>query len=229
MGSTVHERTLLVEGEDDKKFFSTLLEKELGFGKGSFAIDPPKSTGEVFHNGINTLLKILPSRLSFVKSGTINQLGIVIDADSGEFGFHNRRKQITDILDAHGYTITDAPDQSNIGESFSHPDGFTVGLWIMPNHADDGLFENFLLETIHTPTQIELLETAKTAIGNLGEQQLFIPKHLPKAQLSTWLAWQKDVGMSVGYAYHTGLFDKANPNIQALIKWLEQVFPESAE
>lgn len=225
MGNTVHERTLLVEGEDDKKFFITLLEKELGFAKDSFTIDPPKSTGEVFRNGINTLLKILPSRLNFIKGGTIKQLGIVIDADSGEFGFHNRRKQITDILADYGYIITDAPPQPNLGESFAHPDGFTVWLWIMPNHANDGLFENFLLETIHTSPQVELLKTAQTTINNLGEQQLFIPKHIPKAQLSTWLAWQKDVGMSVGYAYYSGLFDKTHPNLTNLLTWLRKVFP----
>jgi hypothetical protein len=225
MSNGVHERTLLVEGDDDKKFFTTLLEKELGFEKDSFVIEPPKATGEVFRNGINTLLKILPSRLNFVKGGTIKQLGIIIDADSGEFGFHARRKQITDILDTHGYIITDAPDQPSLGESFSHPDGFTVWLWIMPNHANDGLFENFLLETIRTSPQTGLLETAQTAVGNLGEQQLFIEKHTPKAQLSTWLAWQKDVGMSVGYAYYSGLFDKTHPNVTNLITWLRKVFP----
>lgn len=235
----IHARTLLVEGEDDKKFFTTILTKDLNFKDDEFSIEPPKDVMNpeneekkvVYRNGINTLLKILPIRLSYVRNGTIKQLGIVIDADSKEeFGFQNRRKQITDILQTHGYTITEPPSISNTGESFIHEkDGFIVWLWIMPNHANEGMFEDFLLETIHTPAQTKLLETVKDTVKNLGEQQLFIPKHTPKAHLSTWLAWQKDVGMSVGYAYHKGLFKKDHQNIIAVKAWLENVFQKPSE
>lgn len=235
----INARTLLVEGEDDKKFFTTILTKDLNFKDDEFSIEPPKDVVHpedqdkkvVHRNGINTLLKIIPIRLNYVRSGTIKQLGIIIDADSGEdFGFQNRRKQVTDILEKHGYTITEPPSESNTGESFTHEkDGFIVWLWIMPNHAGEGMFEDFLLETINEPTQTKLLETAKNTIRNLGEQQFFIDKHIPKAQLSTWLAWQKDVGMSVGYAYYKGLFKKNHQNIIAVKAWLENVFKKSAE
>ena len=224
MSDRQRERTLLVEGEDDKKFFTTLLRKDLKLEEKNFIIEPPKATGEVYRNGINTLLKILPSRLAFVKSGVIRKLAIVIDADSDNFGFIHRRTQITDILKTHGYIIGDLPISPNTGEIFNHPDGFMVGLWVMPNHNDDGMFEDCLLETIHTTSQLALLATAKNTIQSLGDQRLFIEKHVSKAELSTWLAWQEDVGMSVGYAYHKGLFDKNHSNIQALINWLKEVF-----
>jgi len=235
----IHARTLLVEGEDDKKFFTTVLTKDFNFKDDEFIIEPPKDVPHpededkklVYRNGINTLLKILPIRLGDVRNGKIEQLGIVIDADSGEeFGFQNRRKQVTDILEKHGYTITEPPSESNTGESFTHEkDGFIVWLWIMPNHASEGMFEDFLLETINEPTQTKLLEKAKDTIKNLGEKQLFIDKHILKAHLSTWLAWQKDVGMSVGYAYYKGLFKKDHQNIIAVKAWLENVFKKSAE
>ena len=224
MSDKQRERTLLVEGEDDKKFFTTLLKKDLKLEENDFIIEPPKATGEAYRNGINTLLKILPSRLAFVKSGVIRKLAIVIDADSDNFGFIHRRTQITDILKNHGYSINDLPNTTNTGEIFNHPDGFIVGLWIMPNHVNNGMFEDCLLETIHTTSQLALLATARDTIKNLGSQRLFIDKHISKAELSTWLAWQEDIGMSVGYAYHKGLFNKEHSNIQSLITWLQKVF-----
>lgn len=222
------ERTLLVEGEDDKKFFSTLLKKELGLSERQFSIEPPKSEPTIYRNGFNTLLNVLPSRINALRTGSIKHLGIIVDADSNEFGFQERRKQITSTIinTDNRYTISENPEL-NQGELFKHPELPPIGLWIMPDHGSDGIFEDFLLQGITSDTQVALKDIAHTTIENLGDNKLFSTKRKPKAHLSTWLSWQAYPGTTAGYAYYQGLFDKKNPNISALISWLKRVFPES--
>ncbi len=216
---------LLVEGASDQKFFNQLL---AGFSS-QVEIEPkiPRDVdARIFRNGLQPLYLQLKLQVDLLIRGQISRLGVIVDADHSTQelnGFNNRRDQLTSILRGKGFIITDTPNQKNNGEIFTHPSGAEIGIWIMPNHFSDGMIEDLFISATQ-PSQNGLLNHAKTAIGNLGELKAFADHHDSKAHLSTWLAWQKEPGISPSYAYHQGLFEKDHPNFIALITWLKKVF-----
>ncbi|MGB5598732.1 MAG: DUF3226 domain-containing protein [Thiothrix litoralis] len=216
---------LLVEGASDQKFFNQLL-ADL---PSQVEIEPkiPRDVdAQIYRNGLQPLYKQLKLQVDLLIRGQISTLGVIVDADHSTQelnGFNNRRDQLTSLLSDKGFIITDMPLQKGNGEIFSHPSGAKIGIWIMPNHFSDGMIEDLFISTTK-PSQNDLLNHAKTTIGNLGELKTFADHHDSKAHLSTWLAWQKEPGISPSYAYHQGLFEKDHPNFIALITWLQKVF-----
>ncbi|OQX13995.1 MAG: hypothetical protein BWK73_10535 [Thiothrix lacustris] len=216
---------LLVEGASDQKFFNQLL---TGLHH-QVEIEPkiPRDIdARIFRNGLQPLYLQLKLQVDLLIRGQISTLGVIVDADhpTQELnGFNKRRDQLTSILRDKGFAITDMPNQEGNGEIFLHPSGAKIGIWIMPNHFSDGMIEDLLIGTVKTD-QHDLLSHAKITIENLGELKTFAPHHDSKAHLSTWLAWQKEPGISPSYAYHQELFDKDHPNFIALSAWLTRVF-----
>jgi hypothetical protein len=216
---------LLVEGASDQKFFSQLL---TGLPN-QVEIEPkiPRDVdARIFRNGLQPLYLQLKLQVDLLIRGQISTLGVIVDADHSTQelnGFNNRRNQLTSILSGKGFIITDMPRQEGNGEVFSHPSGAKIGIWIMPNHFSDGMIEDLFISTAKSD-QNELLNHAQTAIDNLGGLKAFAPHHDSKAHLSTWLAWQKEPGISPSYAYHQGLLEKDHPNFIALTTWLTRVF-----
>ena len=214
---------LLVEGEGDRLFFAEFL-KRIPLAVDVQPDTPKNVAHKIYRNGVNTLLTRLNFEIVRLIRGELGKLAVVLDADqSPDFGFQNRRNKVESILANHGFNSGAVPALQREGEVFTHVSGAEVGLWIMPDHFSDGLFENFLLPTIAASGQA-LLQTAQTTVSGLGGQQLFKPIHQPKAELATWLAWQKEPGISPSYAYSQDLFDKQHPNLIALSTWLTRVF-----
>ncbi len=216
---------LLVEGASDQKFFNQLL----GDFSNQVEIEPkiPRDVdAKIYRNGLQPLYKQLKLQVDLLIRGQVSKLGVIVDADHvthAQNGFGNRRSQLTSILQDKGFIISDTPEQENIGEVFKHPSGAEIGIWIMPNHFSDGMIEDLFISTIFS-NQHTLLNHAKDTISNLGELKTFAKHHEAKAHLSTWLAWQKEPGISPSYAYYQGLFEKDHPNFLALTTWLTRVF-----
>lgn len=222
------QKILLVEGQDDRAFFQHFL-CALNL---HVDIEPetPKNFCQTESDGVDVLRKqALPTAWHRITTGEITHLAIVIDADSQTlgYGFAKRREQITSTLSKYGYEITELPSPNHQGEVFIHPEGYTsIGLWIMPNHFDDGMLEDLLLSNLNPKNdkQQALLNRADKTINGLGDLRTFKETHLSKARLSTLLAWQKKPGMSSGKAYQADVFNTESQAITSFILWLQKVF-----
>jgi len=155
---------------------------------------------EVRHSIIPNLLEALFDDL---RDGVIEHLGIVADADyttsKGIGGFNKRWQQF-------------------------HPDGLPpVGLWLMPDHKNDGMLEDLIKQTVCEGEQQSLLQTATVCLNRLPIT-LFKPHHHTKATLYTWLAWQKRPGQALVSTVNADLIDRQSQEIQSFLKWLRKVF-----
>jgi hypothetical protein len=216
---------LLVEGASDQKFFKQLLSGLSDIPEIEPKI-PRDVDAQIYRNGLQPLYRQLELQLGLLIRGQINKLGVIVDADhsaQNNNGFENRRNQLVELLQKHDFIITTTPAEMNQGECFKHPSGAEIGVWIMPNHQSDGMIEDLFLDSVITEQQL-LLDHATTVINNLNEHKIFATHHDSKAKLSTWLAWQKEPGISPSYAYYKGLFKKDNSGFVSITDWLKRVF-----
>lgn len=224
---------ILVEGADDKWFFTALLEK---IQLTSNIYPPAESDCGIDGNGIDNLLDSIPILLKRLSTKQLDRLAIIIDADTSanNFGFDARRNQIKSIIEPFGYYIPDQKPEQYQGELFSHSRGFSpIGLWIMPDHRSDGMLEDFLLPCIEHLERKEVLDIVGDSLAEIKSREMltairFSDTHESKVTISTWLGWQKKPNncrqLSPACALKEGWLNPDHPNITALTHWLQKVF-----
>lgn len=214
---------LLVEGQADILFFEALLRRLEILDR--IGIRPPKSFG-MRTDTVSHFPRLIDLLIKRMNTGQIHHLGIVADADyvSGG-GFGNRWKQLTGCLKKHDYRIPENPPKLPcLGSVFGHSDLPAIGLWLMPNHKNDGMLEDMVHRTVkREDEQQELLKTAETCVGKLPVQ-LFSTYHHTKAVIYSWLAWQKRPGQTLDITVNGDLIDFNSKEMQGLIQWLHKVF-----
>lgn len=207
---------LIVEGEADTLFFEALIEKE----QLSIDVEP--------HYGVTKIPILLSKLFKDLQDGTVEHLGIVADADytvhKTEGGFNKRWQRLTQPLSEMGYEITASPSQNYVGSIFTHQDGLPpVGLWLMPDHKNDGMLEDLIKQIVYEGEQQSLLQTATCCINQLPVT-LFKPHHHTKATIYTWLAWQKRPGQALVSTLNAKLINLQSPEIQTFIIRFRDVF-----
>ncbi|MFM8342078.1 MAG: DUF3226 domain-containing protein [Methylomonas sp.] len=214
---------LLVEGKGDQDFFSTYC--ELIIGKNKVEVYPPTKIDNNSGDGWGNLINNLPIILASLEDNSTEKLGIILDADyppDNSGGFSQRHNKVTEKLLEMGYVIPNNPKYQQ-GDIFTHADGLpNVGLWIMPNHQNDGMLEDFVENLITDTTQSSLLQHAVEAINNLPNKLFNSQLHTSKAKVFTWRAWQHKPGCSLSRALHKNILDRNQAsNFEA---WLTNTF-----
>ena len=229
---------LLVEGKSDQEFFRFLIKHDPELELENIEISPPRLLGSS-SDGVTGVLEMLPSLLKF-KELHGKSLGIVLDADFqiNGTGFLHRRNAVLEILGRFGYSVPDADGNSQWqGELFPHSDGLSpVGLWIMPDHYSDGMFETLLLDAVTGENRQQLfsrLEEEMNAVATNEQFQeiRFKDAHRHKILLNTWLNWQKqpaacrsDSISIVECALTQGWLDANHQHVVSLSRWLKGTF-----
>lgn len=95
------------------------------------------------------------------------------------------------------------------------------GVWVMPDNAQGGMLEDFLLALI--PEADVLLAHARQTISTLPEQR-FVPAHRTEAEVHTWLAWQAEPGTPPGLALTRRYLDADHALAQRFHDWLVALF-----
>lgn len=216
---------LLVEGEGDRGFFEQVCKLLILNPEIQVAI--PKDC-QGWRNAKPGIIERLPILLKDIEDGKLEHLAIVIDADFEQYneGCQKTIKKISEIVETHGFAL--AKNQEK-GLYFTHNDGFAdIGLWIMPNNQDEGMLENFIKQCVKADEQ-SLFNHAMQTIQNLPVPKKFKPHHDTKAEIATWLAWQRKPGHGL---YHVLcddlLIDTNNALFQELEQWLKNIFPNSS-
>lgn len=153
----------------------------------------------------------------------LSTIGIVIDADND---LKARWDSICDIARRMG--TCDLPsypmELGNITTIIckTRPN-VKLGIWIMPDNENEGMLEHFVSDMI-SETDF-LWGKAKKDVSDIPEvERLFSPVHLRKAEIHTWLAWQKTPGRPMGIGMTAGWFNPQAPLAQTFVAWIKQLF-----
>lgn len=219
----MNDKILLVEGIADEGFFSALC-RVAGLGV-KVTVGNPKSFGGG-GTGKGNALTLLPTLIDGMRDGSIKRLAMVIDADfdaTGGLGYKETLKRVAIILRDQGYktslNITPQPG----GHYFKHSNGLPdFGLWIMPNNSSDGFLEDFIKDSV-SATQKALLKEAESAVRKL-KIPLFKPIHQSKADVATWMAWQKVPGQALQGVVGEGLIDLTLGTAKQLKAWMDSIY-----
>lgn len=214
-----NDRILLVEGEADRAFFE-LICRGIGLGN-TVTVAPPKDLAGT-HNSREGVFNHLPLLLQQLNDGTVTRLAVVVDADSPpNGGFAPTRDRVTQIVAPFGYGL---PLNNSGGLLYAHSDGLAdFGLWVMPNNSSVGMLEDWIKQCVGA-NENALLSHAEGVVAALPDPPKFKPLHLSKAEVATWLAWQKRPGNGLYSAVTDDLIDPQSPAYVELTDWLRHVF-----
>lgn len=215
------QKILLVEGEADKGFFKKVC-KKLSLDA-TVKVALPKDLTGTFNTkgGVLSQLKLLQTQL---EDGHITNIAAIVDADYIEHGSGTTKtlNKASDLLKPFGFEKRESPILS--GYYFDHNDGLpSIGLWIMPdNKQEEGMIEDWLESCIKSDEK-ELYEEAKLAVQKIKKPKF--KKHSQvKAQISTWLSWQKSPGHGLYTIAYNDLLDESKDEYKNLCSWLKDVF-----
>lgn len=207
---------LIVEGKHDASVFGELLKKH----KLVVVKDENGQKNEIVireQGGFENLKKNLGQIIKVAD----NSLAIVVDADDKDIG--DRWKSLTDRLKNVGYSAKNIPSAPQAkGTKIEDDELPTVGIWIMPDNSSAGKIETFLKKIV-ADDKSDLWKFAEETIGKLP-QTLFKAKDSEKAHIHTYLAWQKDPGISMGTAIQTKCFQYDKPEAKSFVEWIKRVF-----
>lgn len=211
---------LLVEGEADRAFFE-LICKKLALDAFVRVAAPKDLTGS--HNTKEGVFNCLPTELKNLGDGQTTRLAVVLDADSeSNGGFQATLDRMGKIVAPFGYLVSGS---SAGGSIYQNNDGLAdFGLWVMPNNAQEGMLEDWVKSCMHSDEQT-LFTHAVSAIDALPAPPKFNTIHRSKAEVATWLAWQKRPGHGLYRVVEDDLIDTGSPLYLELSAWLKQVFP----
>lgn len=214
------DRILLVEGDADRNFFLQILKKvDLD---ADVKVAPPKDLGGT-HNTKGGVFNHLPILLNQMMDGSVSRLAAVVDADSiiNGGGYQEAVRMADAIMAPLGFSLV---SKLSDGLIFNHNDGLAdFGLWVMPNNHDEGMLEDWVKRCV-SPNETELFAHAEAAVAALPQPQKFKPIHRTKAEVATWLAWQKKPGHGLYWAVHDDLLDNTSALYKDLDAWLKQIF-----
>lgn len=212
---------LLVEGPNDKAFFEAFLKKH--------ALDkiitthPPKTVGGNY-NSKQGAINILPTLTQNLIDGNTERLGLIVDSDSiaNGGGLTTTLEQIAHKLEPYAYQTKPTPCKKG-GFIFKNNDGLpNIGVWIMPNNKDEGAIEDWVSQLVVT-SQKPLFSKACDAVNKIPNP-LFPQTRIKKAEVATWLAWQKLPGKGLHYTIDGDLLDVSAKHYTGLLSWINEIF-----
>lgn len=212
---------LLVEGEADRGFFEALC--HLLSIPADVRVATPKDTGGTNNTKEGVLNHLTTVILPQLQDGQLERIGMVVDADRALHGsgFARTLQRFTDALAQGGYRSNAAAAS---GLVFTHQDGLAdLGLWIMPDNADEGMLEDWIKHCLH-PSEAGLFQHGEASIDSIPGGTKFQSWHRTKAEVATWLAWQKKPEHGLYNAVQSDLLNTDAPLFKELQAWLKHVF-----
>ncbi len=227
-----HSHILLVESETDRGFLEQICKLELNelpkIKPQEVKVCPPKDYQQDYEEwlynrkqGVLNLLEDLLPELTNQDAAT-KKLAAIVDADYGNNkinGFEETLNQVKEKAAKFNFYLA---ENDNNGLIFKHQEeDAKFGLWIMPNNQANGELEDFIKFCIQENEA--LFRHAVQIVENLPEKK-FNPTDKTKAEVATWLAWQKPPGHGVYWTVYDGLLNTDYALFQELQNWLKQVF-----
>lgn len=225
----IHPKTLLVEGNDDRRVIPELMEKN------GITWEPEKGNYIVEIQALNSIESLLdPDEISTqLKATSRSALGLIIDADTDP---PSRWKSIRNVCQQaiNNFYETLYPDSKvpdfpetlpETGLIHSLAGGIKLGVWMMPDNQMRGMLETYLGYLIPTENEPlwsytkEVVEKAKD-----HHRASFKDVHKDKALIHTWLAWQEPPGRQLHDAVKFKILDPKHPKSKAFVDWFKLLY-----
>jgi hypothetical protein len=210
-------RTLLVEGDEDKRVIPELIEQATGVPweepRGSRLVNI-KPAG-----GIEKLLE--PDYIGAeLKTAQLHSLGVLLDADTDPMAqWQALRKR---CLPVHpDFPVAPPPE----GVVLVLERGVRFGAWLMPDNLQRGMLETFLLllrPDGHSPDLWAHTRQAVRHSRTIGA--VWREAHEDKALIHTFLAWQDPPGRQLHQALKERLLDARSPASAPFVAWFRRLF-----
>lgn len=200
---------LYVEGSDDAHFIKHFLKKRGGRDL-KFQDELVSCEG-----------KVIERTPAIAKESAPTRIGLILDADRDPDKRWARIRE--EFAKAWGERFL--PEQPE-GDStiVQLPDSRSIGVWMMPGPGMPGDLETFLTAIRDkTEPQVNLWSHARRSVEALPQPPLFETKDIHKAEIRTWLAWQKEPGAPYGLAVSFGAFELDHPWAVAFGGWLDRL------
>jgi hypothetical protein len=216
-----YKRVLLVEGKDDLHVISHLLKQyEISCIEAKAnLVDDSKSIYIKETEGVDSLLSTLSILLD---DGDLNYLAVILDADTN---IQARWQSVVHILEKSGQVELPKQPEQNGTVLFLEQTGrnLTVGVWLMPNNKMPGMLEDFIQFLV--PKGNRLLPYAKDCVHKIPTEDVCFPaERKSKAEIHTWLAWQKEPGRPLGIAMRSRYLDAQAKEGKILVNWIRRIF-----
>jgi hypothetical protein len=219
------ERLLIVEGEEDKKFFEAVFR----------AIGRADEVAIRHHpSGKANAISVFGASLDRLTRASKASVGLVVDADdpvlNATDGFLNTRRLVNQQLQQRLFSaLTQGVGTSGLLATAPQFGAVRAGLWVMPDNKSNGYLEDFANAVVAQGEKDRqaFAATISTSVANGahgGPTYTFKAHHLPKATIGTWLAWSDPPRMNLGTAVSRGLLDIEHPRFQSLIAWLNLLY-----
>ena len=217
-----YEQWMLVEGPDDQHVLRSLL-KHHGIPC-TISEDDSFDENAIMIEAKGNIDKLLKALTVVLDDPDLKSLGIVVDADRS---VGSRWDSLKNILTRFGgYDLPDTPDpQGTIVTLDQQLRTLSVGVWIMPDNQVPGILENFVSFLI-PDAGAPLWRRAKDCVANIpANERLFSRVALPKAEIHTWLAWQRYPGKPLGTSITARYLDADADYALQLVNWVRRLFP----
>ncbi|PZN84189.1 MAG: hypothetical protein DM484_03170 [Candidatus Methylumidiphilus alinenensis] len=208
---------LLVEGVNDLNFLCQLFVKRgiYDYNKQENQFIPKSFSSK--EKGSYTELK--NGLVEELKDESLQAIGIVVDADEN---LQDRWKDLTKQLQKLEYS--DIPNEPNPLGWISETKGkIPLGVWLMPDNTISGILEHFIAWMVPDKNENPLWNHVENSISNVPDRR-FANKDLAKAQIATWLAWQKEPGQPISYAIFKKYVDPNSTSADPFIAWVKRLF-----
>ena len=213
---------LFVEGKNDYHLIRNLLYQH---GIHSIDHEQDKNTETIYIVDMGTKHKLDENLEIYLQYNRIQNVGIILDADQSPASTY---QSCQGFIEKYG-EVANWPTLQKEGISTtlirSSRPAVSLGIWIMPNNIQTGMLEHFASELI--PENDNLWPFAKQTISNLPEKRFPVTNdadHTRKAELHTWLAWQKEPGKPMGQAVTFKYLKSDTPTALNFINWINNVF-----
>lgn len=212
--ANIHSKVLLVEGKQDLMVIPELMEANgVDWGTRNNPFVWIEDCGG-YSNLADT--DVISTEL---KASGLSALGIMIDADD------NPKERWQSIRNASLQSIPDIPEAlPEDGLIHTTDTGIRFGIWLMPDNRMRGILETFLAYMIPTSNE-PLWEFAQAATKEAKSKgATFIAPHFDKANIYTWLAWQRPPGRQLHQAVKEYIFHPTHPNAQRFVTWFKTLY-----
>jgi hypothetical protein len=207
-------RQLLVEGKEDVYAVAGLMQHFVEWGTG-----PDDWCVKIVPVGSDDEL-LAPSVLkTYAKQQEIEALGVLLDANDGlDAKWRRTQARLKEFLNEVPESL---PPEGLIVQPSNLP---RIGVWFMPDNRSRGMLETLL--TFMVPDAEEPVWLY--AVGAVAEAKQrgarYKVRHLDKAKIHTWLAWQDPPGDPLGLALKKKCLDPQSSCAAPFVAWFIKLF-----
>jgi len=154
-----------------------------------------------------------------LKASHVETVGVMLDADERPSGRYQRIRELVSQLFPN--LPTQMPGE---GVIVGNEDQKRLGIWLMPDNLSEGDLETFLRYLV--PDHSETIWT-QAVESTRHARRLGAPcreRHLPKAELYTWLSWQDPPGYSPGTALTKKILDPYSAHASTFVRWFTDLY-----